>query len=75
MSRSESQRRYLAYLSALALTVTPVVVSTSSAQAAGPVSVSAEKLAALQEQAAKPGATPMGTAGWTECIAEWSQNC
>lgn len=78
MSRSESQRRYLAYLSALALTVTPVVMTMSATQtaAASPASVSAEKLAALKERAAQPGGVAVGNDVWTECTGgNWSQNC
>jgi hypothetical protein len=72
---TEQNRRYLAYLSALALSVAPVATVSAPAQAAGTeTSVSAsvgDSLAATPEKLAKMAA--MSGSIFTECMADWAQ--
>ncbi|WP_459709876.1 hypothetical protein [Actinophytocola sp. KF-1] len=71
MSSAEPNRRYLAYLSALALAVTPVVlpVAAATAAAAPSAGASVEKLTALRGAAAKIAADPgYSPARFTECF-------
>lgn len=71
VSQSEPNRRYLTYLSSLALAVTPLVLPVAAATAAPAVSaeVSADKLAALKSAAVRiaddPGYRP---SAFTECF-------
>lgn len=72
MSRPESNRRYLAYLSTLALTVAPIALPVVAATTAS-AEVSAERVATLKTAAvAIAENTEYRPSAFGECYLDWA---